>query len=429
MVDELRQTKMLNKMRCVKLQCLDHFNLDQLLFNTSQYAMESTLVKAVKDCIKRIIYNSFRLEYSGYHFPLLMISYDYNRADHTVLWKSIKDIFDEYDEITVRECGINRSNLLNLKSIAISLGNFIRIFNTMRHVGNFKEALYLSGRLTELARMDNMLSKWNIRNSVSIIFFDGGNYENLIVQHLKKLGIVTVTMQHGQPVFHGMDTDRINQTMILNFSSDYVLVTGEYSKKQFMLGGVPEEAIGVVGSCRSIAQYADNNSNVFSVFLDCPTYENSAKDNRKMIAVAEKVAKKKGFRYRIKLHPQDREDKYYDLELEYGEFTESGKSITETLEISKFAILHASGVYLDIISNGIKAYCMKTDFDFPLVEFDDDKFITLEELELKIKNWENKSFHEKREYMDRIIKYYLSPEDSLQRHKKFIEDLIKIKAV
>lgn len=429
MVDELRQTRMLNQLHCVKLPCLDCFNLDQLIFNTSQFAMESTLVKAVRDCVKRIVYNSFRLEYSGYHFPLLMISYDYKRNDHTVLWKNTKDIFNEYDEITVSECGINRNNLLDLKSIAVSFGNFVRIFNRIRHVGNFKETLYLAGRLTELARMDNMLSRWNIRNSVSLIFFDGGNYENLIIQHLKKLGIVTVTMQHGQPVFHGMDTDRINQTIILNFYSDYVLVTGEYSKKQFMLGGVPKEAIGVVGSCRDIARYAESNSNSFSVFLDCPTYESSVKDNRKMIDIAEKIAKRKGFRYWIKLHPQDSEDKYYDLKLEYGEFTPQRKNIVETLEKSKFAILHASGVYLDIIGNGIKAYCMKTDFDFPLVEFDDDKFVTLEELELKLKNWENKNVNEKKEYMDEIVKYYLSPENSPQRHKKFIEDLIKIKAV
>lgn len=427
MLDELRQTKILNELHCVKMRCLNDFDLERLLFNISQYAIESTLIKAFKDCIKRIICNTFVIKYSGFHFPLLLVSYDYKRNDHEKLWKNIKEIFDEYDEIIIENCGIN--NLLSLCSIFKSFKLFIKIFLAIRHIGNFKEHLYLAGRLTELTRMNNILCEWKINNSVALIFFDGGSYENLVVQHLKGIGLKTVTLQHGQPVFHGMNTDRINQTMILNFSSDYVLVTGEYSKKQFMLGGVREEAICVVGSCRKVKQYTDSNSNVFSVFLDCPTYEASAKDNRKMLNIAEKIAAKKGFKYRIKLHPQDNGDKYIDLKLEYGEFMSQMGGIAEALDRSRFAILHASGVYLDIISMGVKAYCMESEFDFPLVDIDDDKFTTLNELELKLRDWDNKSFYEKQEYMNKVIKYYLSPENSIERYRQFIESLIRREAV
>ena len=93
------------------------------------------------------------------------------------------------------------------------------------------------------------------------------------------------------------------------------------------------------------------------------------------------------------------------------------------MEGRAFGILHASGVYLDIISEGIKAFCYMNETDFPLVEQGMDSFSTVSELLEKIKRWEAFSANEKKEYMNHIRDYYLYPNNVENEYKSFIKRL------
>ena len=92
--------------------------------------------------------------------------------------------------------------------------------------------------------------------------------------------------------------------------------------------------------------------------------------------------------------------------------------------MSRFALLHASGVYVDAIRRGIKAFCLETELFFPLVENEEERFKTAEELDNKLLKWELYSHEEKSRYMEKTVEYYLSPHDSIQRHKEFVERLL-----
>ena len=83
--------------------------------------------------------------------------------------------------------------------------------------------------------------------------------------------------------------------------------------------------------------------------------------------------------------------------------------------------MHASGVYLDIISEGIKAFCYVNNTEFPLVEEGLDSFETVEELNEKIKKWNYYKPIQKKEYMDKIVEYYLYPENVEQRYMNFVK--------
>lgn len=418
-----KQTELLSLLKQVNISQLDGYDISRLLFNETGAALKACRSTAFKKLIRTVFFNKFELKLAdkaGSDLPLL-VTFDYKRKDHTQYWQRFKDIVGDFNELKVWEKGVKK---LKSPGAAIStFSDYRKIKKALSSVNDRNVRCILSTKLAELIRAKRNLESFTIANRAAFIFFDGNSLENLIVQYLKIQGITVATMQHGQPVFHGMDRDRINQTMILNFSSDYIMVTGEFSKKQFMLGGIGEDRIFIGGSLRKINPVSEASQNNFALFLDCPTNPNSERDNMELIGCAEKIGRLLNLRYLIKCHPQDDPINYQSIKLEYGEFAAKCIGIGEVLKNKAFGILHASGVYLDVLAAGIKAFCYVNDTFFPLVEAGMDSFSSTDELKDKIQNWNAFDPVEKYNYMSKIIDYYLSPKDVEDRYRDFVKRL------
>lgn len=352
-----------------------------------------------------------------------MISYNYHREDHTSYWKKFKDIIKDYNEITVDTVAPKASRLRKIRELI----HIIRLYREMQKglegIDGKPVRRVLACHLAEMKALEDRLRMLDVQSRAAFIFFDGNHIENLIVQYLRNRGVKVATMQHGQPVFHGMNVDRINQTMILNFSSDYIMVTGEFSKKQFMLGGVPEARIFVGGSLRHLKEIKTVDNHDFALFLDCPTNPNAIQSNAELIENAMTVSSLLGSSFVIKCHPQDDPKNYRDMTIHNGTFAPRGVGVGDVLKDVAFGLLHASGVYLDILSEGVKAFCYMNETDFPLVEDGMDSFRSVQELEEKIRAWNMYDMNKKRDYMRGIIDYYLSPDDVDKRYRDFAEKL------
>lgn len=420
---DYRQTNILNCLKEIHIEGFEKYDLSKLLFNVTGEAIRANFFVSMKRFVKAILNSSFEVvdakEYEK-EKPLV-VSYDYKRRDHTTYWEKFKNIIRDYNELKIAACGFEWRHINSPKEIIIGLISYSRIKKKLSIINSKRIQSVLTSNIIELMRIEKRIASIQIDNRSAFIFFDGGRLENLVVQNLRNRGVIVAAMQHGQPVFHGMNCDRINQTMILNFSSDYIMVTGEFSKKQFMLGGIPEEKIFVGGSLRTVHPVRENVRSNFAVFLDCPTYPNASRDNQELLRYAEKIGDLLGTRYDIKCHPQDNPDSYQDSRVKNGLFAPQGVSISEVLEGKAFALLHASGVYLDIISEGIKAFCYVNNTEFPLVEEGLDSFETVEELNEKIKKWNYYKPIQKKEYMDKIVEYYLYPENVEQRYMNFVK--------
>lgn len=421
--DEI-QTKVLAQLKDIKIEELSGMDISRLLFNYSGEALQSNWLYSIKKFVRTLFFDTVMIKHNkkGDSCPLI-VSYDYHRNDHNSYWSSFKNIVENYDEIVIDEIKPSFKRIRTVKSIVSICKNYYRIKHRIKKVGNTSFCRMTASSLAELVMVEESLCGLEIRNNAAFIFFDGGRIENLIVQHLRNKGITVATMQHGQPVFHGMDCDRINQTMILNFSSDYIMVTGDYSKKQFMLGGITENSIFVGGSLRKVYSHRDYSQNNFAVFLDCPTLPNAIKDNQELMECAEKLSRILETHYVIKCHPQDNPENYKNFNDIRGEFVPKGTSIREALKEKSFGLLHASGVYLDIISEGVKAFCYVNDTDFPLVEEGLDSFFSIKELEEKLKIWNSYEVERKSEYMSSIIEYYLYPYGVENRYKNFVDKI------
>lgn len=420
-----RQTYMLEQLKKISFTGLEDLQIDHLLFNTTWLSIQMKTFSVIRVVVKRLFANSFYINNGNISGKdLLLISYDYKRKDHTISWNTVKSMFDDYDELKIGELSFSAKSVLPVAEILDSVSLWKEYVSKMKNVGTIIERCVLAAYLVELKRMQDLLNKIEFNNKVGLLYFDGGSYENLIVQCLKRRNVTMITMQHGQPVFHGVNVDRINQNMILNLTSDYIIVTGEFSKKQFEKAGIPNDKVVVLGSWREIEPYSESTSNIFSVFFDCPTLEGAFESNCQMIKMAEEIANKFAETYYIKLHPQDNSDRYSKVRIKKGKIVSTNNTLQDIINKSKYCILHASGVYLDIIAKGKKVYCLQNEIDFPLVENEMDLFTSEDELCDKIINWNNRSLDNQKEYMKDLVGNYLSPDNCFNRHRKFIKQKI-----
>jgi len=419
-----RQTELLHQLATASIEGFEGYNIEKMLFNVSGEALRTDWKSALIKVIRTIFIDNVLVEKNvDQPGKPMLISYDYHRQDHTGYWNKFKKIVEDYSEIMITE---GTKSVHKIRKIS-DVFRVAIIYHKAKKSLNFVEGNatrnVLAANLADLAIIRKKIDQLQFSGRAGFIFFDGNRVENLIVQNLRNRGITVATMQHGQPVFHGKDCDRINQTMILNFSSDYIMVTGEYSKKQFMLGGIPEDQIFVGGSLREVRPIQDVSGDDFALFLDCPTNPNAARDNKELIDCAERISEDLHSKYVIKCHPQDDPINYREYRIQNGSFLPKGKTISDALKNKSFAILHASGVYLDILANGTKAFCYINDTDFPLVEEGMDSFASTEELIEKNKEWRTYTSERKKMYMNSIIKYYLYPEGVDFRYKTFADKL------
>lgn len=418
------QTQLLDMLRHITIKGFEGYDISKLLFNISGEALQLNCSRSLKRVIRLLLFEQLNCKVDEFNSDLpLIITYNYHRKDHTEYWERFKIIVGEYNEIEV-EAKKTRISSLRKTSEIIRLFYFYCSICRQLNIINKKTIRWiLAAYLADLMILKQKLDSLKIVNKSAFIFFDGNHTENLIVQNLRQRGVTVATMQHGQPVFHGMDRDRVNQTMILNFSSDYIMVTGEFSKKQFMLGGIPSEQIFIGGSLRRVKPIKQVQGSDFAVFLDCPTNPNAKIDNLELLDVAGLISKMYDSNYIIKCHPQDDSKNYKDIAMGRGTFAPLGDSICDVLKDKAFGLLHASGVYLDILAEGVKAFCYVNGTDFALVGEGLDSFKNVKELSEKIQEWESYNLNRKKKYMDQIIQYYLYPDNVNSRYLEFVKTI------
>lgn len=420
------QSLILEQLKILNIQEFEEINIDKILFNVSGVSINARIKFMLQDVAKRLICNSFIYDINQNESKLLFLTYDYHRVDHMDSWRKFKALFNDYDEIIMDDLGFSKKRILKPKQIISSITKLFEFYSQLYNINSRRTRVILAAHLVELHRLKLLLDGYSFDYNVVVTFFDGGSYENLVIQYLKMRGITTVTMQHGQPVFHGFGIDRINQTMILNFSSDYVIVPGVYGKEQFMLGGVDAKNIAVLGSLRNISEPQMKLTNEFLVFLDCPTNNSAKLTNSKLVLIAEKIAEERNMTYRVKLHPQDSLDNYSDTILNKGWYISGNANIANLVVNASFAILHISGIYLDLLAAGIKSFCYQRKNEIGIVTSNLDKFETEDDLNDKLYKWLKMTDQEQIKHINEEVERYLSPINAKERHQTFIYNLEKV---
>ena len=422
--NDMKQLYLLNFLSKIDSQIMNHLRLDKILFARLNTALTVSLLDAIKSVFACILTNIFDISFVGNNSNLLLITYLHQRKDYEKNWNDFKRILPIFDEIEIK-IDIKKRKLYPIKTIIKNLLFLNKLLKEFRCVKPLATRLYIISRLIIVL---NIITEVNLSRKhwkEACVYFDGSVVINPLIQILNKNNVLTVTLMHGQAVFRGFNTDFVNQTILLNLTSKYIILPGNYSKKQFLLAGVEKNRLKVLGTLRNIKRIVTENTTCFSVFLDCPTMNNSYENNKLLLEYSEKLAINTGLKYKVKIHPSDRIDNYNNINLRYGNILDKTKTIDDTLENSSFSLLHISGIYLDNLAAGVKCFCFRDNItNNQLVEFELDQFSDFSELIFKVNLWRNMNNNIKYDYIKKLVDYYLDPDYAKQRHVSFIESFL-----
>lgn len=413
---------------------LEEYNIKKLLFNETFYVQDLSWKSVIKNYIVTIMFDlNFRTQIDIEHKndELVLLSSKWNRKDHDDYWDKICSCFSENTRISFAD----RRNSWRDVFKYFSFPNMFRniksartIKRSLKDIKNKKHRNFLVNKLLQMEKLDRILKETKLKPKVAMCFFDSGFYENLAMQFFKNRGAITVTNQHGQPVFKSWDYDRMNQSQILNFKCDYFLAKGEFSRKQFVKAGFDENRVIVIGSFNNVKGYQRSYDirNAFCTFLNCVALPNAKELNDKLLKITVELSERLNSKFYIKLHPSDSIENYQTFKHDnLLKIIERDMSIPEISEVIDFGLYNESAIFLDLLNNKTRAYRWDNGVFFPLVENNDDVFADSNDIEKKVNEWLEQPDSDKDDYFDRVSAYYNGNGNAPQNIKKFIDNLLK----
>lgn len=427
-----KHDQLLLKLQKVQISELQDIQLEKALYLPCLYALNKTGKNTLKHVLGTIVVGMKNVAFKISHQDILFLITMYNRKDHDVYYQKIQDIFPEKDKIYLK-VGQMRGSVHNLIKVIAFKGLFSRcikywkINRMLNSIADKSVRHYLSADILRCILIKSELEAYNLNPKVVFSFFDGNLFENLTIQLFQKKGAICFTNQHGQPVFLGHDVDHLNQSQILNFSSNYFLAKGEFTRQQFINAGISRDRIKVVGSMSypKFATYFPKNTGKFAVFLDCPSFDFASKTNQKIINVSEKIAEVLGFQYQIKMHPLDLRENYTNLNLKHcNHICEPSETLQDIFSGIEFGIMSASAIYLDLLANGVKPFQLVSDANnYPIVETEADKFRNADEFVESYSKWMALDVSEREQSLKNTLHRYVSNQDCRKELQQLVDDL------
>lgn len=385
------------------LKIFPGMSMEKILWNEAFFCQNAKWWEVIKRNVKAIFFYVPNLKINVNGLNLLCIYTKNYRPDHDLYWERIKEDAGVHDDITI----LHGKMKIDVGLILRKIKWYCNVFKELSGVGSIKDRLFLSSQLVIRKCVFEEIKYMNLNPKVVMCFFDSSPDENVLMQYFKQKNAITITNQHGQPIFRSWDYDRVNQSQILNFKCDYFFAKGNMQVKQFLKAGFDEKRIipiGVIDRQVKIKGYRETNC--FCIYLDTPGFDFSVWSNTMMIKIANEISDKSGMRYYVKPHPADNCLNYSGL---IGrnclEIFDSKMTLIESFKHIDFAIIHASSTYVDAYLHGVRCFKMKTPIPFPISFYKDD-FENTEEICRKISEWKSMAKSERYDYISKIKKMY-----------------------
>jgi hypothetical protein len=170
---------------------------------------------------------------------------------------------------------------------------------------SFLDKLYLFLSYLFYSKALESIKQYNF--DVLVVFADMQPIDNLLVQHYKEKGKITVTLQHGLFVdYEG--THNISAVSYKSVVSHYFLAWGVGNKE--LIERHNSDCNAIVCGNPAIKKYyncANVKRKFFTVILDWDVFE---KENTEMIDMAEKLAEMIKMDFQVRYHPSNDKSKY-----------------------------------------------------------------------------------------------------------------------
>ena len=408
---DILQISYLKKLEQVSSKLLPNISLKKALFLETFYCQKLSFYSFIKFFLKFILTNDTYIKSSISNNKILTIYTKNYRIDYDEYWKSINKDLNNHDEIVIYNKASDGKNFIyriSVKNLLHKIVFFIIFFKELKDIPNFNHRIYLSAQLTDKKILLEIIKKFKLSSRLVMCFFDSSKYESVIMQYFKQNKVITVTNQHGQPLFRSYFYDLVNQSQIINLISDIYIAKGNFQVKQFTNAGInPDQikCVGFIGNNKS--QFKTDKVSTIGIYLDTPGYTFSNQSNSLLISCAREIANKLNINFFIKVHPTDDVNKYsflLDDKLCIGIF---GKniSLSQTMKMNDLAIIHASSIYVDSYLFGVRCLKIISDVYIPISVKTDNFKDNYQAIEI-ITQWNSSSIEEKKSYIRNVQKNY-----------------------
>lgn len=346
------------------------------------------------------------------------------RPDHRTIFNNAKSFILDNDYFEIKKT--KKFNFKFIENVFILFKN-LKYFYMVKGIVN---KIYLSSMLCIVEQVLGLLkNRINTKKNL-LVFQDIDVISNVLVQYVQNNGGKAVTLQHGQFIYRQQPySDYLN---IVNFTSNYILVWNEFTKKQFLEAGFNNEKIILTGSTKYLRNEETNQDlemsedlqkkEVFGIVLDTPVYEYSLEYNNTLLEIADKISKKLNMKYVVKLHPFDTKENYekYLQNENFKEFIDITLSMKDYADKVDFSLAHTTGAAVDLMIMNKLVFLYKTEIPYPLIIDKVYEFKNEEELYKNIKNIFEDYDEYYRNYKIMVKKYYYI-ENSYNLHKEFFD--------
>jgi hypothetical protein len=422
-----KHEKYINILDDILIPDFDGYKITSILFNDIWFSFNMKFSYVIKHVLARLITNYLVISKTVNNGnKSLLFTFKYQREDHDRYWNEFKLISNIRNELELK---YYYSLSLN-KEITHDILKFFKIYQLLKEIDSIKSRIWLSLQLLNALKIISKLEAFDKEYNAVYMFYDGGFEGNIVSQFYKQQGATTITLQHGQCLYRDHRHDRINQSVILNFISDYCLCKGEFAKNQFVKAGFDESRLLPLGNLDFSKGFderklVNDEKKAFCVFLDTPSYPFYKESTKQLIDAANFFCKEYDFTYLIKPHPADKEKSYLEsLDRKYcKEILDSNHYLEEIGKKIDFSIFHASAIYADLLLRNIKAYKLETEIDFDIVLDEFDTFTSIDELHEKNEIWINTDVSKKYAFFKEQNELYSNPYDVKRRYQDFIKSL------
>lgn len=328
-------------------------NIEKLLMilqETHKYCKEMSFRQVCKAYISSRWYDRYDYKYiqkAGNKFIAFYSDY-YFRNDHLSTYVNFIKEFQMFDYVIPIRLPKDRINLK--RGFIMSMWDVYN-FGMLSNVDiSFKEKIFFLRVIGLIALYCRRMGKYlDTKEYVyGLVYNDSNPYENILVQHMKRKGIYTATLQHGIFDKHGCWRGLEFRASV----SDDFLAWNYYTKDLAMECGISKEKIKVLGMPRyinSVVVAQGNQKGIFSVILGGKLVFD---ENKRLIEFANNLSRELGLKYFVRYHPTY-EGNEYDMLVDRQFYIWENRyndSIVDMCEQSDFSLVgSATSMIIDLI--------------------------------------------------------------------------------
>lgn len=361
---------MCDRFKKVRFPFLGDYSANSLLADYIFSISMDRMRFGVKNTLRRFFGGMFTYSYKASNVnknaTVFVFSLDgVGRPDYV---RAIKKVAAQCDEATVLL--IDRTHpKLNIKRILCFIPELCWAYQINKIVCNFNISLDMAIYLYR-AKHDGLDLYEKIKcfkpNGI-VTFCDFTPIEGLLTQRVRKDGIKTATLQHGNGnnIFYGS-------------CSDYYLANSRFSCQSVIECGIPDDKVLVIGPMKYAGEkyeYKKINSiqKIGIVFDGADNYPHNAE----MIQVIHEAVKGEDIKCCIRFHPNNKREDYksylFDNDVIYDDLQEFEKDID-------LCLVYNSSMYTDMIFKRIPVYRFKNGKVDLFQSIQDEGFTNKEEL-------------------------------------------------